>query len=131
MNQNAVHVYPMKKHCQTINQMLGFWSWLCVIAGIVGSLFLLLIFEWARKVVPAFRKMVAGEPQSYLRVSENGLVYRNWPWCEMRCKWDDVKRIKSRWFGDVLCLARAEVIGFLEFSINLGQPQIHLSSLTG
>jgi hypothetical protein len=128
-NQKDARVYPMKKHWQTINQILGLWAWLSVIAG---SLFLLLVFDWARKVIPACRKMMAGGSRSYLRVSEDGLEYRNWPFWELRCAWGDVKGInKSAWFGDSLALERAEAIGFPEFSIHPGQPQIHLSSLAG
>jgi hypothetical protein len=131
-DSSHAHVYPMKKYWQYTNQILGFWSWFCVFASIVGSLFLLLVFEWARKVLPAFCKMIAGEPRGYLRISENGLEYRNWPFWEMRCKWENVKGIqKGRWLGDVLYLQHAEEIGFLEFSIKPSQQQIHLSSLSG
>lgn len=75
---------------------------------------------------------MAGEPRSYLRISENGLEYRNWPLFEMRCKWEDVKYInRGRWFGDALCLQRAEEVGFPELAMSLSPPQIHLSSLVG
>ena len=131
-DQNNARVYPMKKHWQYINQILGFWSWVYEIVSIFASLFLSLIFPWNRKIIPAFRKMMTGAPRSYLRVSENGLEYRNWPLFEIRCKWEDVICIKkSRWFGDALYLQRAEQAGFLEFSINLSPPQIHLSSFVG
>ena len=75
---------------------------------------------------------MAGERRSYLRVSEKGLQYRNWPFLEMRCKWEDVKCInRGRWLGDALYLRRAEQVGFPEFTFNLTAPQIHLSSLVG
>jgi hypothetical protein len=128
----AAHTYPMIKFWQYINRFFGFWSWLCVIASIVGTLFLLLVFKWARKVFPAFRNMMAGGTQSYLRLSSDGLAYRNWPWFEIRCKWEDVRCIKSDpWLGDVLLLQRADPIGFPEFSIFLNPLQVHLSSLVG
>jgi len=131
-HQSEAHTYPMKKYWQYINRFCGFWSWLGVIASIVGSLFLLLVFKWARKVFPAFRNMMAGGPQSYLRLSNDGLVYRNWPWFEIRCKWEDIKGIKfGYWLGDVLLLQRADQIGFPEFSISLSPIQVHLSSLVG
>ncbi|MDH5507071.1 MAG: hypothetical protein OEZ02_07595, partial [Anaerolineae bacterium] len=70
--------------------------------------------------------------KSYLRVSAKGLEYRNWPFFELRCGWDDVKRIKKGGlFGDVLFLHRAEKTGFLEFAMQLTQYQVHLSSLNG
>ena len=131
-NQGNDHFYPMKKHARIINQVLGLWAWAMVFASIAGSLFLLLGFRWARKVLPAFRKVMAGKPKSYLHISAKGLEYRNWPWGEIRCTWEDIGRInRGRWFGDALCLQRAEGIGFFEFSTSLGQQQIHLSSLVG
>jgi len=131
-HQHEAHTYPLKKHWQYINQFGGFWSWLCLFGYIVGFPYLLLFFKWERKVFPAFRNMMDGEPRSYLRVSDNGLIYRNWPWFEVRCKWEDVKRINiDSLFGDTLHLQRAEQIGFPEFTLNLSPPQIHLSSLVG
>lgn len=122
----------MKEPWKAVNQVLGFFLWACVFASLAGSLFLLLVFKWARKVIPAFLKMMAGEPQSYLRIMEDGLVYRNWPFVETRCQWEHLQCIKrSRWFGDALYLRKAEEIGFPEFSINLSAKQIHLSSLVG
>ena len=129
---NAENVYPMKKFWQMINQILGLWSWFMEIVNIVEFPLGLFIFKWQRKVIPAFRKMMPGEKRSYLEISENGLRYRLWPWWETRCSWEDVKRInRGRWFGDALILERADQIGIREFSINLGNPQVHLSSLKG
>jgi len=126
------HVYPAKPIWQWVHCVLGFWAWLCVFASIVGTLFVLLIFKWARKVIPAFRRVMAGEPRSYLRVSEAGLIYRIFPLGEIRCGWDDVECIHSdRWFGDRLYLRQAEMSGFREFAIHLNRPQIHLNSLVG
>jgi hypothetical protein len=130
--QKYVRIYPMKKYLKAINQILGFWSWLCVMLGLVEAPITLLIFKWPRKVIPAFRKMMSGERRSYLRVSDEGLEYCNWPSFRMRCEWDDVKNIKKgRLLGDVLTLERVEGIGIGEFAITIGSPQIHLSSLVG
>jgi len=128
--QNGPRLYPMKNVWQVVNQVLGFWSWLTAFYSIIGFDFL--FFKWPKKVIPAFRKMMAAEPKSYLRISSKGLEYHNWPFFELRCKWDDVQRInRGRWLGDTLYLKYAEEIGFSEFSVNLGQRQIHLSSLVG
>lgn len=140
MNQdpNDGRVYPMKKFPQLINQILGFWVWFwTIIVALFWTMVdvivpLSLPFKWQRKAIPAFRKMMTGKPRSYLRVSKNGLEYRLWPVEEIRCAWEDVNCLhKGRWFGDVLYLERAEITGFSEFSITLGRPQIHLSSLAG
>jgi hypothetical protein len=130
--QHEAHIYPMKKHWQFLNRIIGNWTWFWTITNVILFPYLMLFFKWMRKVFPAFRKMKAGERRSYLRLSENGLVYRNWPLFELRCKWQDVDRInKGRWLGDTLYLQRAEYIGYQEFSINIGSPQIYLSSLAG
>jgi hypothetical protein len=122
----------MQKHWQFINIFGGLWSWFGVFAFIIGFPYLLLFFKWMRKVFPAFRNILAGKPRSFLHVSEKGLVYRNWPWFEMRCQWQDVNRInQGRWLGDALYLHRAKQIGFPEFSIILNSPQIYLSNLVG
>jgi len=124
--------YPMKQHWQTANRVLGLWSWLIAFGAIVGTLGLALIFQWARKVVPAFRKIMAGERASYLRTSAQGLTYRLWPFWEIRSGWGDLKSLhRGRLLGDALYLQPTEAIGFPEFAIMLGQPQIHLSSLMG
>jgi len=132
---NHARVYPMKNYWQYINRILGFWSWFCELVSIFASFcfsFIAPIAPWERKIIPAFRKMMTGVPRSYLRVSETGLEYRNWPFFELRCKWEDIQCLKkSRWLGDVLYLQRAEAFGFLEFSMKLSPPQIHLSSLIG
>ena len=131
-NQKEPHLYPMKKHWQTINRILGFWAWIIVFASIIGSLFLILIFQWPRKVLPAFRKVMAGEASSYLRISPDGLVYHSWPWGELICTWQDVHRLrKSRCLGDALTLRQVRSSGFWEFSDLVGQQQVHLSSLDG
>ena len=115
-----------------VNSLLGVWVWLFEIINIIEFPLSLFIFKWRRKVLPAFLKMMAGEKRSYLQVTEHGLKYRLWPWYEIKCSWDDVMRInKGRWLGDALFLERADYVGLLEFSINLGNPQIHLSSLRG
>jgi hypothetical protein len=130
--QHDAHTYPMIKQWQYIHQFSGFMTWLSVFFQIIIFPFYLLFFDWSRKVFPAFRRMMAGEWRSYLRVSEDGLVFRDWPLYEMRCKWQDVKRINwDRWLGDALYLHSAEHIGYLEFSKRLGSPQIHLGSLAG
>jgi hypothetical protein len=127
-----VHVYPMKKSWQMVNLIIGIWVWLFEIINIIEFPLSLFIFKWRRKVLPAFLKMMAGEKRSYLLVSELGLKYRLWPWWEIKCSWDDVKKInKGRWLGDALFLQKMDHIGLLEFSISLGDPQIHLSSLNG
>jgi hypothetical protein len=133
MNRNEAHFYPMKQRWQFVNQLIGFWSWFCIFSAIVGSFFLLLLlFEWTRKVFPAFLRIVAGGPGSYLRLSKEGLEYRNWPFNEIHCSWESVQRIhNSRWFGSSLHLQRAEEIGFPEFSVNLSPQQIHLNGLVG
>lgn len=132
MKETMSHTYPMKTFWQLVNQLFGFWAWLCVCTSIVASLFLLLVFRWARKVIPAFRKVMAGEPRSFLRISENGLEYRNWPFGEIRCEWKDLQFIKRhRFLGDTLIVKGAEEIGFAEFSMNLSHQTIHLSSLAG
>jgi hypothetical protein len=130
--QHEVHTYPMRKQWQYINQFSGFVTWWGVLFQIIIFPFYLLLFEWSRKSFPAYRRMMAGERRSYLRVSDAGLVFRNWPLFEMQCKWQDVKSINwNRWLGDTLNLRRAVYIGYMEFSIRLGPPQIHLSSLVG
>ena len=130
--QHEARIYPMMKRWQTINQFSGFMIWWGALSQIVVFPFYLLLFEWAKKAFPAYRRMMAGERQSYLRVSEGGLVYRYWPLYEIRCKWQDVKRINwGRWLGDALYLHRAECIGYLEISPMLGSLQFHLSNLVG
>ena len=130
--QHETHTYPMKKYAQYLNIFLGFFAWVGVYIYIIPIPFIPSISKWTKKVKPAFRKIMAGGSHSYLRVSNDGLVYRNWPWFEMHCKWEDVNRInKAHWFGDTLFLQRADQIGHPEFSINLGPPKIHLSSLVG
>ena len=127
---NEVHTYPMKKHMQVINRILGFWAWL----GVVIETFPATFFKWgwAKKVTPAYRKMMAGKPESYLQVSAEGLIYRVYPTMELRCTWEDVNYIKrGGWLGDILFLHRAEKIGALEFELLLGKLQVHLSSLEG
>jgi hypothetical protein len=136
IDQGEPHLYPAKKHWQCMSLMLGFLSWWAATGGFFGFLIFLLAPRWetywAKKVIPAFRRMMAGERRSYLRVSEKGLEYRNWPILELRCAWEDIKRIeKGRWLGDALYLQRAEQVGLPEFSVNLGTPQIPLSSLVG
>ena len=69
---------------------------------------------------------------SYLRTSAEGLDYRLWPFWEIRSGWGDLQSLhRGRLLGDALYLQPTEKIGFLEFAIVLGQPQIHLSSLEG
>jgi hypothetical protein len=133
MTENKAHFYPMKNRWQIINRLIGFWSWFCAFTGIIGSFFLvLLLFEWTRKVFPAFFRMMKGGTESYLRLSKDGLVYRNWPLNEIQCPWKSVLRIhKSHWLGSSLRLQHAEEFGFPEFSVNLGPQQIHLDSLVG
>lgn len=133
MVEHEAHFYPTKMHSQLIVWLVGFWSWFCAFASIVGSFFtVLLFFPWTRKVFPAFRRMMAGGPGSYLRLSKDGLEYRNWPFNEIHCSWESVKCIqKNHWLGSSLHLQHAEEFGFPEFSINLGHQQIHLDSLEG
>jgi hypothetical protein len=133
MRENEAHFYPMKKRWQIINWLIGFWSWLYAFASIIGSFFLvLLLFKWTRKVFPAFLRMMHGGTGSYLRISKDGLEYRNWPFNEIHCSWESVRCIqKSPWLGSSLQLQHAEEFGFPEFSINLGHQQIHLDSLVG
>lgn len=132
LHNKYVRTYPMKKYLKAMNLILGFWSWLCVMLDLVEAPMTFFLFKWPRKVIPAFRKLMAGERRSYLRISGDGLEYCNWPFSRMRCNWDDVKNIKKgRLLGDVLYLERVEVVGFMEFSINIGSPQIPLSSLAG
>lgn len=129
-SQSSPRFYPMKRRWQIINGVFGFWSW--GMAFVSYSLAIILQWGWGQKVLPAFRKLMAGPAESYLRVSAQGLEYRKWPWYEYCCGWDDISHLKSgRWLGDVLYLKRAEQQGYLEFTIRLGQPQIHLSSLVG
>ena len=122
----------MKRHWQIVNRVLGLWSWLLVFGAILGTLVLAFIFRWARKAPPAFRKIMSGERASYLRTSAEGLDYRLWPFWEIRSGWGDLQSLhRGRLLGDALYLQPTEKIGFLEFAIVLGQPQIHLSSLEG
>jgi len=129
---NKAHIYELKKHWQFMNKFGGYWTWLILFSELVLFFYLIPFYKWMRKVFPAYRNIMAGEKRSYLRVSDNGLVYRQFPWWEIRCKWNDVKEIKNNpLFGVTLYLHRAEQIGMPEFSINIQTPQIHLSSLVG
>ena len=132
MMDSNEHLYPMRKFWQGVNRFAGFWMWLTTFSSIIGGFFLIPFFKWMRRVIPAYRHMRAGEKRSYIKISKEGLVYRNYPLVESRCKWENTVRINfGRWLGDALFIERKDEIGFPEFSLNTRYQQIHLSSLMG
>lgn len=119
-------IYPMREPWQSLNLLFGGWAWLMVFISLFP------LFPWGQQVLPAFHKMLTGEHFSYLRVSTAGIVYRLWPYAEIRAGWEQVAALKrGHWLGDHLILWEATVIGIPEFALTLGQIRIPLGSFPG
>lgn len=116
----------MREPWRSIHLLLSCWAWLMVFVSLFP------LFPWRQQVLPAFHKMLAGEHFSCLRISTTRIVYRIWPYAEIRVVLEQVAGLKrDHWLGDRLILQDAAVIGISEFAMTPGQIRIPLSSFSG